>query len=89
MEACAALFAGAVDVIREREEPQPCSWRSSTDAEVLALLRRRPCTVEGVSAGLGMHPHEAAKQLETLCRQGTARPVRKANEVFYEAERTS
>ena len=35
--------------------------RQRTEAEVLELLRRRPCTLEDVAAGLGMHRNEALK----------------------------
>jgi DNA-binding IclR family transcriptional regulator len=38
--------------------------------EVLALVSYRPCTVEDVSQGLGMHANEAIKYLERLSSEG-------------------
>ena len=34
--------------------------------EILSLLRRRPCSVEDIADGLGMHPNEVVKYVETL-----------------------
>lgn len=43
----------------------PCPHVTVT-AEILALLKRRPCTLQDISGGLGIHPNEAIKQLRCL-----------------------
>jgi wyosine [tRNA(Phe)-imidazoG37] synthetase (radical SAM superfamily) len=57
--------------------------REITDEDILALIRRRPCTVQGVSAGLGIHAHEAAKRLQMLHRKGLVIPVRERGAVYF------
>jgi wyosine [tRNA(Phe)-imidazoG37] synthetase (radical SAM superfamily) len=59
------------------------------DAEILALLSRRPSTALGVSAGLGLHIGEAIKRLETLARKGDVRAVARDGARFYEVVRTA
>jgi wyosine [tRNA(Phe)-imidazoG37] synthetase (radical SAM superfamily) len=53
------------------------------DEELLALLSRRPCTLEDVAGGLGIHVGEAAKQLAVLTRKGRVRQVHLSAKCFY------
>jgi hypothetical protein len=63
----------------------PASLRHETDdLEILALLSRRPCTVHGISTGLGMNPGEVAKRLHCLSQRGDFIVVRSSDMVFYE-----
>ncbi|MGC8658702.1 MAG: radical SAM protein [Desulfomonilaceae bacterium] len=80
------LIPGTVELIIEKNplrvstQPQP----AADNLAILALLSRRPCTVQGVSSGLGLNPSEVAKQLQHLSRHGEIRAVRRNDEVFYE-----
>lgn len=68
MEQLALLFPGTTDVISE-DDTDPFSGSSPSDAntsEIVNLLARRPCTLSGICAGLGLHPHDAAKRLKRL-----------------------
>jgi predicted metal-binding protein len=49
MEQFKQFFSGEVEVISEKEQDESRSLFSKavTDADILALLRRRPCTVHG------------------------------------------
>lgn len=48
---------------------------SMSDAEgILEMLKRRPCTVADVAAGVGMDQDEAAGGLEMLLREGRVEP---------------
>ena len=38
--------------------------------DVLTLLKRRPCSIEDISAGLGLHRNEVVKYLEELSSEG-------------------
>ncbi|MGI5819286.1 MAG: radical SAM protein [Armatimonadota bacterium] len=51
--------------------------------EVLALVSYRPCTVEDVSHGLGMHPNEAIKYLQQLLSEGALRREDREGETFF------
>jgi wyosine [tRNA(Phe)-imidazoG37] synthetase (radical SAM superfamily) len=85
----ASLFDGKAQVISETEPDQSPSLLAQvvTDADVLALLSRRPCTVRGVSAGLGLHISEAAKRLQGLAAEGSVTLVRQNGTIFYETTR--
>jgi wyosine [tRNA(Phe)-imidazoG37] synthetase (radical SAM superfamily) len=41
-----------------------------TCEDVLSMLKRRPCSVDDICAGLGIHQHEAAKHVGSLVEQG-------------------
>jgi len=89
MEQLKEFFPGTVEVIRESaRNASPTSFSpETTDADILALLGRRPCTVQGVSAGLGVHTSEVIKRLQVLIQQGAVIPVRKDDVMFYEVAR--
>ncbi len=53
------------------------------EAEVLALVSYRPCTVADVAHGLGMHPNEAVKYLAHLLSEGKLRTEERDGELFY------
>lgn len=50
--------------------PETARAARAVDRDILELLARRPCTVAGLAAGLGIHPQEAVKRLEHLLRRG-------------------
>lgn len=52
-------------------------------ADVLALIARRPCTVDDIAAGLGMHRSEALKVAEALVAEGNAERRRHQGRSFY------
>ncbi len=86
MRVFAQMFDLKVEVITQ-EEPLALSSPTNgapTDAEILALLSRRPSSLHGVAAGLGMHVGEAIKRLQALSEQGEISAVRLKGAVFYE-----
>jgi wyosine [tRNA(Phe)-imidazoG37] synthetase (radical SAM superfamily) len=54
---------------------------------VLALLRRRPCSMEDIADGLGIHRNEAVKYVEDLAARGLAQALRRGKIVYYKTER--
>jgi len=89
MQDLAGLFDGRVEVIRggEYDKSKAPVLEEATAADILALLSRRPCTVKGVSTGLGLPAAEVAKQLAALAGQGAVIPVREKGAVFYKMMR--
>ncbi|MFH1079182.1 MAG: radical SAM protein [Pseudomonadota bacterium] len=79
------LFPGPVDIIGENvQKGDQASALSKPGAEdVLALLRRRPCTSGDVAGGLGMHIKEALKHLKALSSVGKAKIVVTGGRHFY------
>jgi len=53
--------------------------------DVLVLLRRRPCSVDDIALGLGLHRNAVLKYVEQLCSQRQARLEYTAQGQFYKA----
>jgi wyosine [tRNA(Phe)-imidazoG37] synthetase (radical SAM superfamily) len=53
--------------------------------QIVALLRRRPCSVEDIASGLNIAPAEAAKRLESLCAEELVEPCWTAGSLYYRA----
>jgi wyosine [tRNA(Phe)-imidazoG37] synthetase (radical SAM superfamily) len=83
----AALFQPPAEVISDGPAPGSRSALTSgvTDADLLALLRRRPCTAQGVAAGLGLHIADVTKRLYALTGKGSVASLRKDGLLFYKA----
>ena len=81
------FFPKPIEIVSENKPGryQPARAPTITNADILALLRRRPCTVHDVAAGLRVNANEAAKRLHALSQQGVVRTVRKTDAVFYRA----
>ena len=66
------------------------SHRSKTiqanEATILAMLRRRPCTIEQIETAFGMHINEASKYLGALMKKDQIRADRKNQAVYYAAK---
>jgi wyosine [tRNA(Phe)-imidazoG37] synthetase (radical SAM superfamily) len=86
LERLRGRFACPGEVIAETP-PTPSAGRVGSgeiEDEIVALLSRRPCTVEGIAAGLGLRPNEVLKHLDELCTRGTIRSGRQGESVYYE-----
>jgi wyosine [tRNA(Phe)-imidazoG37] synthetase (radical SAM superfamily) len=51
--------------------------------DILNLLSRRPCTLEDISASLGLHPNESLKHLNHLLEDGRIRTDQVGESRFY------
>ena len=88
LDALAELIPGFVEVIADH--PLPASnteGRGSADL-VLDLLRRRPCTLQDIAAGLDMHPNEVLKYTDRLVREGLVEHQEVAGRNYYSAPST-
>lgn len=96
MQSLAALLRGTVDIIAEHgdmtrsdashvshTEASAAAAATACEADILALLSRRPCTVRDVASGLGMHVNEAVKELDALRSAGKVNTTGPGPEVFY------
>jgi wyosine [tRNA(Phe)-imidazoG37] synthetase (radical SAM superfamily) len=85
MRALSVLFPDGADIIHEDEEdpPRAPAVRGASDSEILAILRRHPCTARDAAASLGIHPVEALKRLDGLMESGRVKTVVMENSVFY------
>ena len=53
--------------------------------EVLAMLRRRPCTLADIADGLSIHHHEASKYVQALLNEEAIRVRQRLYDTYYEA----
>ena len=53
--------------------------------DVLTLLKRRPCSVEDVAAGLGLHRNEVVKYVEELSAEGKIEAKPQNQQLYYKA----
>jgi len=60
------LFSSKTESIADYHIPADKDVTLPNTRDILALLRRRPCTVKDVANGLSLHPTQAAKALEGL-----------------------
>jgi wyosine [tRNA(Phe)-imidazoG37] synthetase (radical SAM superfamily) len=87
MESLKGLFSETVEIINRHTpaESPDLHIRGQSTADIISLLRRRPCTLEGISSCLAMQPGEALKCLETLCRSGAVTVIHRNDGIFYKA----
>jgi len=57
--------------------------RQRSEQEVMALLQRRPCTLQDIAAGLAMHPNEGVKYVDALLARQEIAWVQRAGQTFY------
>ncbi|MGD0728012.1 MAG: radical SAM protein [Spirochaetia bacterium] len=89
MEQLRRLLPGTVELISENvpAELSTPSVPGATDADILALLSRRPCTAKDIAAGLGLHIHEVMKRVPALLAAGIVAHMRQNGRTFYFAKR--
>jgi hypothetical protein len=66
MHELARRFDPPAEVIDGLRHTKQGPETAATREHVLDLLRRRPCTLDDIAKGLGMHPAEVAKCVEQL-----------------------
>jgi wyosine [tRNA(Phe)-imidazoG37] synthetase (radical SAM superfamily) len=85
LEGLARLFHPPAEVIAEYS-PRLSDSIAAGEKEILAMLRRRPCTFEQIAQAFGMHRNEVSKYIGKLARTGQAYAERRDNDVYYVAQ---
>jgi len=87
MAKLAEVFGPHAEVVADfpTVHDQPAFAASRQD--VLEMLRRRPCTIEDVAAGLGMHRNEAIKYIEELMTRNMLEEESISRRPYYRAKR--
>ncbi len=83
-EICAMLGPGT-DIIAPSHAFEETPEARAGKEEVLALLRRRPCTLQDLADGLGIHRNEAIKYVHALLDEGSILHRQRRYETYYEA----
>jgi len=58
---------------------------SAKREDVLTLLKRRPCSIEDIAAGLGLHRNEVVKYVEELSSEGKIEARPQNQQLYYKA----
>ncbi len=87
MESFAGAFASKAEVIGSCEALPGGGHLSTTPQEVLALVSRRPCTLEDIASGLDLDESEALKGIETLSAAGLLVMERQGKRSYFKAAR--
>jgi len=85
LEEIAATFCPPAEVIAEFHGAHALEGGEGTREEVLELLRRRPCSIDDIVGGLGMHRNEVLKSVEHLRTEGSVEQSRVGDMFYYRA----
>jgi wyosine [tRNA(Phe)-imidazoG37] synthetase (radical SAM superfamily) len=85
LERLCKIFQLPCEVIAEHPLPPKTLTmeRQAAEEQILSLLERRPCTVDGIATGLGLAPNDVIKHLDHLESVGKLRSERRENGLFY------
>ena len=83
LEKLASKLDDKAEVIADYQNVHAQNVFSAKRDDVLALLRRRPCSIEDIAQGLGLHRNEVVKYVEDLSRQGRIHTEMQNNQLFY------
>lgn len=71
------------EVITPFEDRGKHAKRAYIEEDLLNLLARRPCTLDDISSGLGVHKSEIMKYIEFLIKNHTIAVVKKDSATYY------
>ncbi len=71
-------------VVSEFMGPMGDRFDSDKDAEIIELIKRRPCTAEDISRALGLHLDEVVKYLGKLIKEGSVHYRMHEHHCYYE-----
>ena len=82
LERLAGLFDPPAEVIPEfsTDVSKPTG---ASETDILAMLERRPCTMEQIAQVFSIHRNEVSKYIGKLMREGRIRKQSQDNEVYY------
>ncbi len=84
LERIASILGGSTEVIGAVRAGQAIPQKAEEVIDLLlATIRRRPCTLDDLTAILGLRPAEVTKCLRILEAEGQIEPIREERGVFY------
>jgi len=85
LEALSAQLAKKAEIIADYRHIHTQKTFTAARDDILELLRRRPCSIEDIAEGLGLHRNEVVKYVEDLSRQGQIRSETQDDRMYYTA----
>ncbi len=77
-------LAPTVEIITAATDHTQTAEFKGRSEDILTMLQRRPCTVNDIAQGLGMHVNEVVKFVESLKIEGKIREKRVNSQIFYQ-----
>jgi wyosine [tRNA(Phe)-imidazoG37] synthetase (radical SAM superfamily) len=84
MQALCPLFDPPAEIIANFRTPFTDSIQA-TEADILTMLQRRPCTIKQIASAFNMHINEVSKYLGKLIKTNAIHTERKDLEIYYSA----
>lgn len=84
MEAVAARFSGRVEIIADFSRRSQQGFRPLVEAEVLEMLKRRPCTAADICDALHYDPEQTAEALTQMTASGSVRPSEHLGKMYFQ-----
>jgi len=85
MSELAGMFDPPAEVIADFSGVGEQHEFATSREEILNMLRRRPCCIDDLAGGLGVHRNEAIKHVEELAAEGLLEPVLMGSKPYYRA----
>ena len=85
LERLAAAFGGTATVVADYPATAQQGEFAARREDVLNLLRRRPCTVDDIAGGLGLHRNEVVKYVQELVDERLLSTSTSDGRVYYAA----
>ena len=89
LEALARQMGPRAEVIADFHRASDEQAFAAKREDVLDMLRRRPCTVADIAAGLGIHRNEVLKHVGKLSRDGHIRLIERDGRQYYHIPQAS
>lgn len=85
LEAISIELGGNAEVVADFSPREMAEYVDGTPESILTMLKRRPCSLDDICSGLGMHPDKASKYLDYLQKEGVVHSEDKMGIVFFRA----
>ena len=79
----ARLFDPPAEVVADYHHVHEQVQFSVSREEILSLLRRRSCSIDGIAQGLSMHPNEVVKYVEALQAEKVVETTCTSGKCYY------
>jgi len=83
LENIASQLGDNVEIIADYQQVHAQETFVAKRDDILELLRRRPCSVEDIAQGLGIHRNEVVKYIEDLTSEGKIDTETQNNKLYY------
>jgi wyosine [tRNA(Phe)-imidazoG37] synthetase (radical SAM superfamily) len=88
LEIIARQIGDGCEVVADLPPRHSIKDMHSTSEDILSMLKRRPCSLNDISSGLGIPPNEALKHITELQHRGLIDSEEKDGRTFFKASST-